>query len=62
VAESNLTVFKDANVPREATLGVVWGHPPSLSDTVSEIDTDHGVDVMWNDALRVDPSRVRFVT
>ena len=61
MAESNLTIFKDVNVPREATLGVASGNRPSLSDTVSEIDTDHGVDVMWNDALRVDPSRVTFV-
>ena len=62
MAESNLTIFKDANVPRGATLGVVWGNRPPLSETVSEVNTDHVVDVMWDDAFRIDPLRVFFVT
>ena len=33
-----------------------------MADAVVEIDTDHGVDVVWDDALRVNPPRVWLIT
>ena len=62
MAESNLTVFQEANVPRGATLGVAWRNRPPLPETVSEINTDHVVDVVWDDAFLIGQLRVFFVT
>ena len=62
VAESNLTVFKKANVSREATLGVIGGKPPSSSDAVVKICQDHVMDPIGTYTFPVGPSRVRFIT
>ena len=62
VAETNLAIFKDTDVSREATWGVVRSKPPSSADTVAKVGQDHDVNRMGNNTFRVGPSRVFFVT